>query len=142
MKRMCWILIGTAVMLSTTGCQHGMFRRGARCRPGLSMPSLGLPRLFNHQAAPPPAAVAQPGCNSGCNSGGPVGPPTQAYAPGPYMTGEVGYPSGEFYVGEGAPMVTEGPMQQVQQRPIITGPSESPRVISDVPGPESAPLPN
>lgn len=142
MKRMCWILIGTALMLSTSGCQHQMFRRGARCRPGLGMPSLGLPRLFNHNTTPPPAAAA-PGCNSGCNSGGPMGPPNNAYMPGPYMGGEVSYPSGEVIVGESGPIETVGPMQ-VNQRPIITGSpaSSSSGVLSDVPGPESAPLPN
>lgn len=62
--------------------------------------------------------------------------------PGPYMTGEVSYPSGEVIVQDGAPIETMGPIQQ-NQRPIITGTAEGVRggVVSDVPGPESAPLP-
>ena len=166
MKRMCWILVGVALTLSTTGCGHKLFKRGARCRPGAGSSAMsGLHGLFKGHLGGAPAGgpaggppAGAPGCNSGCNA--PEGGMPGSFAPNPYS----GTPmqSGEVIVNEytTGPVETTGPIESemtgpvesgavegpVQaNRPFLSGPSgESSRSgnTSDVPGPEAGPLPN
>jgi hypothetical protein len=128
MKRL--YLVTTLMLLTVvaTGCQQGKWRlRGARCRPGMSMPTY----------AQPPVPSAPP---ASCNP---------AY-PGPgYMQGS-GYMPSEGMVSGGV-VVQEFPttpidgQTQVLQRPIITSPAGNSFDDGDVimvPGPEQGPLPN
>lgn len=147
MKRMCWILIATAMVISTTGCQS-MCRRGARCRPSLSLPTFGMHGNKGGGGAPmgpgPGPGPAVQGCNSGCNT--PGGMQSSGYAPQPYMVGEP-VQSNEVIVNEYTTGPVEGPVGAPVQvnRPYIASPAtDSPKSgnFVDVPGPEAGPLPN
>jgi len=167
MKRMGWILVAVALTLSTTGCGHKLFKRGARCRPGVGSSAMsGLHGLFKGHlgggaagapAGGPPADGA-PGCNSGCN--GPEGAMSSGFAPSPYSSGPV--QSGEVIVNEytTGPVETTGPIGSEMTGPVESGTVEGPVQAnrpfvsgaagessrsghtSDVPGPETGPLPN
>ena len=141
MNRMLrWSMVWAVVLLSTTGCQHRLFRlRGARCKPGL-LNSLHLPRL--HGGAPETG-----GCSTGtCESpmmGGPVMGGQVMSGPGPMMSSEP-MVTNDVIVGEypGGPIEGGIPMQTTN-RPIVSGPVvEGPSAgMGSIPGPESAPLP-
>ena len=74
MKRFNLLVAFTVLIVVTSGCGQGKWRlRGAKCRPGMSMPTYAQP------PAPPPGAPGAPGapCNQGCpNPGTPARLPT------------------------------------------------------------------
>lgn len=161
MKRFNLAFILLLVVVVTSGCQHGKWRlRGARCRPGMTMPTYaqtGVP------VAPPPAAAAAAPCAPGYTTGYP--PPGFAptgYMPGGYMQGGYmpgGYPAGmynptEGFISDGT--ITSGDAVQgiettpipvengtTVERPYIeSAPYESSSNVITVPGPEVGPLPS
>jgi hypothetical protein len=159
MKRFNLLLILVLVVVVTSGCQHGKWRlRGARCRPGLTMPTYAQ----NAVPAAPATAVAAP-CAPGYAPGYPATsypPPGMAptgYMPNGFLPG--GYPAGAYMPSEGfiseGPITSDGAVQGFQTGPIPAEGTEAQRpyiesaplgtTTSDVitvPGPEVGPLPN
>jgi hypothetical protein len=154
LKLLFIILLATAV---TTGCQHGRWRlRGARCRPGMTMPTYAQTTV----PAVPGAAVAAP-CQPGYPAASypPAGLAPTGYAPGGYMM-PGGYmpggyiPSEGFVPGEtvtsdnavGEFQTTPIPMDGTTevQRPYFESPQAEGTVgdVITVPGPETGPLPS
>lgn len=149
MKRLYLVLTLVLLMAVSNGCRTGRCRlRGAKCRPGMSMPTYTQPP--GSVPAQPPVGPYNPGFPSpGCAPTGfgyPPGygcPPAGAYVPsGAFITGDE-TTSGEVVVQEFPTTPIEG-QTQVLQRPIIDSSvteSDDGSVIT-VPGPEMGPLPN
>lgn len=129
MKTIHYLLLALLLTSATTGCQQCLSRfRGARCRPGIRLPTFQSPSA-QREVAP---------CTTGCNS------TTQPV----YVQPQVGMTSNGTIVNDiGYDDDWTGSTDtQVRQRPIITSgtivqgvPSPTDAVI--IPGPESGPLP-
>jgi hypothetical protein len=157
MKRLELVLLLMLVTAVATGCQSGKWRlRGARCRPGMTMPT------YAQTSVPPPAAAP---CNTAYPSPGypPTGYPAAGYpSPGFVPGGNVqgGYVQGGYVQGDGimpgetitsenagevfpTNPIEEGQTQRLQRpyfdSPVVEG--EGGNVIT-IPGPETGPLPN
>ena len=96
MKRIYLVLTLVLLTVVASGCRHGKWRlRGAKCRPGMSMPTYTQPPA----QMPAPTPPAQ--CNNGYPSSGYVpGYPPPGYPPS-YGGGGGGYVPGSAYVTEG-----------------------------------------
>jgi hypothetical protein len=135
------IILALVVLTTATGCQSGKWRlRGAKCRPGMSMPTY----------TQPPAQSPGAPCNPGY-------PPTGYMPPGYLAPGYVGpgyTQSGDMQGGNmmtGNVVVQEFPTTpidestQILQRPYISSPvTETPDegAVITVPGPEQGPMPH
>ncbi len=145
MKRLYLVIPLMMLTVAVTGCQQGKWRlRGARCRPGMSMPTYAQPpaQAPMGQAPMGQAPMGQAPCNSG-------------YGPPGYMQGGSYMQSGGYIPNDGMVsgnvVVQEFPTSPIEtqpqelQRPIISGPMvdsiDEGNVIT-VPGPEMGPLPN
>jgi hypothetical protein len=146
MKRLTLVLTLITLTAAVTGCQQGRCRlRGAKCRPGMSMPTYAQPPA--QPSAQPPGAPCNTGYpppgympNAGYMPGGgymPSGGYGGGYSGG-YMPSE-GTVSGDVVVQEFPTAPIEG-QTQVLQRPIIESVDEGD--VITIPGPEMGPLPN
>jgi hypothetical protein len=141
MKTLHWVVALGLLAVVSAGCQHGKWRlRGAKCRPGMSMPTYTQPQ-------PPPQMGGQPQCNPGYP---PTGFVPQEYASPGVMQSSGYVPEGNVVSGnvimQEFPTTPIEDQTQVLQRPYVTSPVSEPTVtgseVITVPGPEQGPLPS